>query len=175
MIPPHFRRVRYQVAVSLDGYIAGPNGEADWIVMDPEIDFAALFEPFDTILMGRKTFVVAGSGGGMPGITEIVFSRSLRATDHPKVRIESGDPADTVRGLNTRPGKDIWLFGGGQLFQTLFTAGLVDTIEPAIMPVVLGGGVPMFPSPIPRGSLTLTNQRHYKQSGIMLLEYAVNR
>jgi dihydrofolate reductase len=170
----NLRRVRYQVAVSLDGYIAGPNGEADWIAMDPDIDFAAIFQQFDTILMGRKTFLVAG-GGGMPGVTEIVFSRTLRAADYPTVQIEAGDPADAVRQLKARSGKDIWLFGGGELFRSLFAAGMVDTIEPAIMPVILGGGTPMFPSPLSRGSLTLTNQRLYQRSGIVLLEYAVSR
>ncbi len=57
------RRVRYVVAMSLDGYIAGPNGEADWIIMDPDIDFRALFEQFDTFLMGRRTFEGMGGAG----------------------------------------------------------------------------------------------------------------
>lgn len=52
------RRLRYGVAVSLDGFIAGPNGEHDWIVMDPSIDFAAMFREFDTAVMGRRTYEV---------------------------------------------------------------------------------------------------------------------
>jgi hypothetical protein len=62
------RRVRYSVAVSLDGFIAGPKGEHDWIIMDPALDFGALFREFDTALMGRHTFEVAhkSSGGTMP-------------------------------------------------------------------------------------------------------------
>ena len=58
------RRVRYGVAMSLDGFIAGPNGEADWIIMDPEIDFEAIYSQFDTMLMGRRTFEVMKAAGG---------------------------------------------------------------------------------------------------------------
>jgi dihydrofolate reductase len=83
------RRIRYAVAASLDGYIAGPKGEADWIIMDPEIDFGALFAQFDTILMGRKTFEAMAAGGRseMPGTKTFVFSRTLRQKDHPGVKI----------------------------------------------------------------------------------------
>src|SRR6202022_5156162 len=72
------RQVRYGVAMSLDGYIAGPNGEADWIIMDPEIDFKAIYSQFDTMLMGRRTFEgmkAAGGGGSTPGMQVFVFSR----------------------------------------------------------------------------------------------------
>ena len=73
------RRLRYQVAMSLDGYIAGPNGEADWIVMDPDLDFAALFAQFDTLVMGRKTFESTQAMGGGPssGMSVVVVSRTM--------------------------------------------------------------------------------------------------
>jgi dihydrofolate reductase len=170
------RRLRYQVATSLDGYIAGPNGEFDWIIMDPDIDFAALFAEFDTAVMGRKTFLATlpqGGDGTMPGLDVVVFSKTLRPAEYPKVSIVDSDPTENVRALKARPGKDIWLYGGGELFRTLLDAGLVDTVEPAVIPVLLGGGIPMIPSPASRTQLSLTRHHLYPKSGIMLLEYAV--
>ena len=172
------RRLRYQVATSLDGFIAGPNGESDWIVMDPDIDFAALFAQFDTAVMGRKTFLATleqGGGVPMPGLDVVVFSRTLRPADYPAVSSVNSEPADSVRSLKAAPGKDIWLFGGGELFRTLLEAGLVDTVEPAVVPVLLGDGIPLLPSPALRAKLSLSNQRVYPKSGIVLLEYTVSR
>ena len=169
------RRLRYQVATSLDGYIAGPNGEFDWIVMDPDIDFASLFVQFDTAVMGRKTFTATlaqGGTGAMPGLDVVVFSRTLRPADYPAVSIVNSDPAESVRSLKARPGKDIWLFGGGELFRTLLEAGIVDTVELAVVPVLLGKGVPMLPSSDSRTTLTLTRHHLYAKCGIMLLDYA---
>jgi dihydrofolate reductase len=174
---PDGRRLRYQVATSLDGYIADSRGGFDWIVADPDIDFAGLFAQFDTAVMGRKTFLAtqqAGAGGGMPGLDVIVYSRTLSPADYPSVSIVSGDPVESIRSLKAARGKDIWLFGGGELFRTLLEAGLVDTVEPAVIPVLLGDGVPMLPSPAPRARLTLSNHRLYPKSGIVLLEYAVS-
>lgn len=172
------RRVRYQVAASLDGYIAGPEGEHDWIVMDPDIDFGALFAEFDTLLMGRRTYeamAASGQGAAMPGMETLVFSRSLRPEDHPSVTVVSDRVRETVDELRARPGKDIWLFGGGDLFRSLLELGCVDTVEPAIVPVMIGGGLPLLPSPAARASLTLTGHTVYPKSGIVLLEYAVRR
>ena len=164
------RRVRYQVACSLDGYIAGPDDEYDWIVMDPDIDFAALFAEFDTLLMGRRTFEVTGSS---PGMNVFVFSRSLRQEDHPGVTIVSDRVEETVDELRRQPGKDIWLFGGGELFRSLLELGCVDTVEPAVIPVLLGGGRPLLPSPAVRRSLSLRGRRIFERSGIVLLQYDV--
>src|SRR5688500_15477818 len=146
--------------------------------MDPEIDFAALFAEFDTVVMGRKTFLATlqyGGNGAMPGLDVVVFSRTLRAVDYPAVSIVNTEPADSVRSLKAKEGKDIWLYGGGELFRTLLDADLVDTVEPAIVPVLLGGGTPMLPSRSARAKLTLEQHRLYATSGIMLLRYRVTR
>src|SRR5262245_10584089 len=170
------RRIRYGVASSLDGYIAGPKGEADWIIMDPDIDFRAIYEQFDTVLIGRSTFEGMARGkkkpGAMPGMKTFVFSRTLRPHDHPKVIIVGDKAEATVTALRTESGKDIWLFGGGLLFRSLLDAGLVDAVDVAVVPVLLGGGIPLLPPPARRAKLTLMGHRVYK-TGIVALEYAV--
>ena len=170
------RLVRFGGAMSLDGYIAGPDGEYDWIVMDPEIDFAGLMGQFDTFLIGRKTFDamkrMGTAGKSSKGITNIVLSRTLRQEDYPRVRIES-DAARLVKELRTQPGKDIAIFGGGELFRSLLAVGLVDRIEMSLIPVLLGGGIPLLPPPAKRAKLNLTRQKTYQKTGIVSLEYAV--
>jgi dihydrofolate reductase len=161
--------------MSLDGFIAGPNGEADWIIVDPEIDFKALYSQFDTILMGRRTFEAmkgAGGGGSMPGMQVFVFSRTLRQEDYPRVTIVD-NPKELIPELRSQPGKDIWLFGGGSLFRSLVELELVDAVEVAVIPVLLGEGVPLLPAPTGRVTLKLTGHRLYSKTGIMSLEYAV--
>ncbi len=165
------RRIRYQVACSLDGYIAGPKGEYDWIVMDPDIDFNAIIAQFDTLFMGRRTF--ESTGEAFAGMKVVVFSRTLRQQDHPRVTIVSDGVRDAVDALRAQPGKDIWLFGGGELFQSLLALDCVDTVEPAVIPILLGGGRPFLPNPSVRRSLKLTGQRTYEKSGTVLLTYDV--
>ena len=170
------RRVRYAVAASLDGYIAGPKGEADWIIMNPEIDFRALFEQFDTFLVGRRTFetMVRAGRGETPGMKTFVFSRTLRQQDYPEVTVVADKFEDLVSALRAEPGKDIWLFGGGSLFSSLLNAGLVDTVEVAIIPVLLGEGIPLLASPARQTKLNLTGHKVYK-TGIASLVYAVKQ
>jgi dihydrofolate reductase len=170
------RRVRYSVAATLDGFIADPDGGYDWIIMDEAIDFAAMFEEFGTFVMGRKTWDVSAPtefGDMFGGKEVIVFSRTLKAAPRPGVTIVNTSPVDAVRELKQKPGKDIWLFGGGSMFRALVDAGLVDTVEVAIMPVLLSQGVPLL-SPGDRiTGMKLDKCETLPKSGIVMLSYTI--
>lgn len=171
------RRIRYLVAMSLDGYIADANGGYAWITQDPEIDFTEMYARFDTLLMGRKTYEVVlamGDSGGLPGKKIVVVSKSLNPADHPAITVLNEDIEAGVAALRAEPGQDIWLFGGGVLFRDLLRAGLVDAVEVAVIPILLGGGIPMLATPAPQTKLTLIGRRVYEQSGIVSLEYVIS-
>jgi dihydrofolate reductase len=171
------RRVRYRVAASLDGYIAGPDGEIDWIVHDPTTDWAGLFAGFDTVLLGRRTYELTrqpGAPAWPAGWRVFVFSRTLTAAEHPSVTVVTADGGGAVAGLRAESGRDIWLFGGGSLFASLLGAGVVDQVEVAIMPVLLGRGIPLAGPEAPRARLALTRSG-VSPSGIVSLHYDVQR
>lgn len=168
-------QLRYSVAASLDGYIAGPNGEYDWIPMDPDIDFAALYAGFSALLMGRLSFDVFQATGGAvgPALPTYVYSRTLPEGTRDSATVVR-DAVPHVRALKAAPGETpLWLWGGGELFRSLATAGLVDGVDVAIIPVVLGGGIPLFPAPGPRLPLRMKGQRLYPNTGILSVEYDV--
>lgn len=171
------RQLRYSVAASLDGFIAGPNGEFDWIPIDPEIDFAAMYAGFSGLVMGRKSYdVYVSTGGGEgPALPVYVYSRTLPAGERDGVTFVR-DAVSHVRTLKAHDeSRPLWLWGGGDLFRQLAQADLVDGVDVAIIPILLGGGLPLLPTPGPRLPLALRAHRLYKRTGTMFLEYDVRR
>jgi dihydrofolate reductase len=170
------RRLRYNVAMSLDGYIADGQGRFDWIPDDDTVDFAGLFARVDTFLLGRRTYETVLANGEppwRPGARVYVVSRTLPAGPRDGVTIVRDDPVALAKSLRHEDGDgEIWLFGGGQLFAGLLAAGQVDTVEVTVVPVLLGGGVPVVGSLPDRASLTLTHS-HVYPSGMIALHYAV--
>jgi dihydrofolate reductase len=169
------RRVRYRVVASLDGYIAGPNGELDWILHDPTLSFDSLYKGVDTVLLGRRTFELTQTPGApaWPSSWKIyVFSRTLRPTSGGNVTFVRDNAGAAVAAMRSQPGLDIWLFGGGDLFASLLAAGVVDEVEVAVMPVLLGGGIPLFASRAQIARLRLT-ACDASALGIVTLRYDV--
>jgi len=167
------RQVIYSAAASLDGFIARPNGSADWIPSDPDVDFVALFQRFDTVFLGRKTHEEALKTGGLfSGLEAFVFSRSRPAGRHLGVEYYAKPPLELVLELRKHPGKDLWLMGGGDLAAEFLRADLVDGIQVAVCPVLLGSGIPMFGvGGFPERQFRLASHRLYEKSGIMMLDY----
>ena len=136
-------------AVSLDGFIEGPQGEFDWILVDETLDFAEEVKRFDTFLFGRKSYEKLGPGGAssFPGITAYVVSTTLTRVEEGYVLLRD-EVKTTVAGLKNQPGKDIALYGGAELLTFLLADNLVDELTLNVIPVLLGGGK-SFIGPLP--------------------------
>jgi dihydrofolate reductase len=166
------RRVKLFVAMSLDGFIAGPNEEIDWLFTDQDYGFAKFYKSVDTVLIGRKTydFMLRHSEKSYKGKRNYVFSRSQKVSKHPDVKYVSQDPAKFVRSLRLSRGRDIWLVGGAGLFASLLKRSQVDDIILAVHPVVLGKGIALFPGRSNTVQLKLVSHTNYK-TGLVVLHY----
>lgn len=166
------RKVTYGGAVSLDGFLAGPDGAIDWLHFSQDVrEITTLYlKDVDTILMGRKTFEAAGSGTGMA--KTYVFSRTISAIAQRGVELIRDDPVPFVRTLKQQLGGGICVMGGGLLAQTLLAADLIDEIGLNIHPILLGSGIPAFRDAGRRVHLELTECRPI-DGGCVLANYAV--
>ncbi|KAF4961429.1 hypothetical protein FGADI_283 [Fusarium gaditjirri] len=170
-------RLRYNVAASLDGYIASPDGSTSWIIEDATIDFPALYAEFEYFVMGRKTYQVMQSFADnplskRPKESVIVASRTMNPDDFSDVTVIQENVLDYIRRLKTNGGKDIWLMGGGQLAAQCLEAYLVDTVEVAVMPTLLGTGINLISS-IPQNIRLDLSSSTSLGSGILMTQYKV--
>jgi dihydrofolate reductase len=168
------RKVILGLAVSLDGFIEGPNGEYDWCFTDQDYGLKEFFERIDATFLGRKSYELAlamGGGGGGQKMKEYVFSNTLTKAKKG-VTIIGGSIKSQVEAIKNEPGKDIWLFGGASLTASLMNEGLVDEIWLGVHPILLGGGKPLFSDISNRIKLTLLESKTF-ETGLVSLKYEV--
>lgn len=167
------RKIILSLGISLDGYIARPDGAVDFLFKPKDYSMASSFEAIDTAIMGRKTLDVGLklSGGTLPdyGWAIYVFSRSKPKAGHG-VTFVNQSPASLIRKLRKTRGKDIWLMGGGELAREFLKADLVDEIHLGIIPRLLGEGIPLFPCGFPQRDFKLIENKSYSR-GLVSLKY----
>jgi dihydrofolate reductase len=169
------RKIVAGYASSLDGYILGPHGEIDWIVVDKEVDFSEQMKRFDTFFYGRKTYeeVIKKGMAYLSPAAHYVFSNSLSMVTSGFMLIK-GNISDQVSQIKERPGKDIAVFGGANLLASLLDLHLVDEISVSVLPVLLGGGKPMVDILNNRVWLSLLDTKTYG-NGTIRLSYTVKQ
>ena len=171
------RKVILGLAVSLDGYIEGPNGEYDWCLTDQDEGMSDFFKRIDSLFIGRKSYELTLPMAdtpmpGFPKLTEYVFSTTLKEVKPGAVLIK-GDIEAEVKKIKNDRGKDIWLWGGASLTSSLLNLGLIDEIGLAMHPIILGSGKPLFSNIKNRIQLTLTDTKTYS-SGLVELTYTLS-
>jgi dihydrofolate reductase len=164
------RKVVLNVAVSLDGYIAGPNGEYDWCYTDDDYGMTEFLKSVDTTLMGGKSYrLIVEYGQPYPEFTNYVFTRTEKETPYQNVVFVSDDIPEFVRSLKQKKGKSIWLFGGSEIIHPLLQENLVDEMMLSIHPILLGGGVPLFKEIGERKILRLSDTITYPTGLVQLI------
>ncbi len=171
------RKVILGLAVSLDGFIEGPNGEYDWCFTDQDYGLTEFFKRIDTIFVGRKTYEMSsemgGDSAGFPKFKEYIFSTTLDKVKEGAILV-NGDIKTEVEKIKKEKGKDIWLFGGASLTTSLLNLGLVDELSLAIHPILLGGGKPLFSNIKGRINLALADTKTYS-TGLVSLTYSLEQ
>jgi dihydrofolate reductase len=183
------RKVVLSNLVSLDGFMAGPNGEIDWFTGFADKEFeayaAGLITSFDIMLFGRVTYeLMAGYWPtatpeqddpkiikAMNTTSKVVFSRTLKKVEWNNCRLVAGDAVSEVRRLKQQPGKDIVIYGSGGIVSALAPQELIDDYHLFIAPLILGGGRPLFSDIPARISLKLLETRAFG-SGLAMLRYS---
>jgi dihydrofolate reductase len=167
------RKIILQLAVSLDGFIEGPNGEFDWCFTDQDYGMSAFLDRIDAVFFGRKSYELLRKfeENPYPDKNKYVFSTTLPALAN--TILISKDIENKVRQIKTKEGKDIWLFGGARLTSTLMNAGLIDELMLSVHPLILGAGKPLFEDISRKVKLKLTDTRSY-DTGLVQLFYNIS-
>jgi len=168
------RKIVLGLGISLDGYIARPDGAVDFLFMPKDYSMAPFFATIDTAIMGRKTLEAGLKMGGgkfdSGGLATYVFSRTQPPGERQGFTVVNESPASFVRKLRKHPGKNIWLMGGGELARDFLKADLVDELYIGMVPVLLGEGIPLFPSGFPQRDFSLIENKTYSK-GMIALRY----
>jgi len=173
------RKIIGGFAMSMDGYIEGPNGEYDWIINDPEYfkEYSKQWKNIDAMFYGRKTYetVIKHKSNLAPfaHMKHYVFSQSLKKPE-PEFILKNGDVKDEVTRIKNEPGKNIAVFGGAEFLSSLINLKLIDELILAICPIILGKGKPFFINIEERNHFNLKNSKSYS-SGLVALTYEARR
>ncbi|MEI4771651.1 dihydrofolate reductase family protein [Psychrobacillus sp. FJAT-51614] len=180
------RRIILDLAVTLDGFIEGKNGEVDWCIMDSEMEFINFLNQIDTILYGRKSYDLWGQYTPEKEVSDTekeiwksihskgkyVFSKTQKKSDNKAIFIND-NIIEEMNKLKNGTGKDIWLYGGASLITTFINLGLIDEFRLSVHPVILGEGNPLFIDIKQRLNLILVNTKTFS-SGVVQLCYHRN-
>jgi dihydrofolate reductase len=180
-------KIIVDLAVTLDGFISGPNGEIDWLVKDAEKDFgdilAEILIGVDVIFYGRVSYDLWGNyqpdDEASPKLkesyrllhskTKYVFSKRKKGDESNTIFIHS-DVEENILSIKQKVRGNIWVYGGAKLITSMMNLGLVDVYRLAIHPVIIGEGIPLFRDNKNRTQLNLINTKQSK-SGVILLNY----
>ena len=183
------RKLKLQMQMSVDGFVAGANGEMDWMVFDWGADIkeyvAQITEPVDTIILGRKLavgFIPTWSSmltnpetaddfaKKMVETPKVVFSKTLASSEWANTTLANGDLIEEVTQLKNQLGGDIIVYGGGALVSALIKGALVDEFHLFVNPVILGDGMTIFKDMESRQYLTLVASKSFL-CGVAVLSY----
>jgi len=176
------KKVILNLAVTLDGFIEGPNGEIDWCIMDDDMNFDTFIASIDTIFYGRVSYDAWGNfqpdantspaekimWEGVHSKSKFVFSKHNRQNE--KATFITSDIASKVADIKKQGGKDIWLYGGSNLIKTFINLQLIDIYKISVHPVALGSGKPLFEDLRKQVGLRLIGARTFR-SGVVELTY----
>jgi len=162
------RKVILGLGISLDGYIARPDGSVDFLFMPKDYSMGEFFKTIDTAVLGRKTYDDGlKMGGSFTGKTKYyVFSRTLPPGMRNGAMITNDSPGSLIAEIRRSPGKHIWLMGGGELIREFLKEDLVDELYIGVVPTLIGEGIPLFPSGYPQREFDLIENKTYSEGMI---------